>query len=134
MPPLARDVYDRLKPLPIDLESRTIQRALMDFRRHPDWLPCSDLLWKLRYLMAGDVVRPIMGQRELGQTPQQESWDIAIGKHQGSVLQLGYEGVTVEHVLERRLKQKAFGPEANAVAALQAAEESLLFLKSERLT
>jgi hypothetical protein len=134
MPPLARDVYDRLKPLPVNLEAHTIQRALLDFRKQPAWLPCSDLLWKLRYLLASDVVRPIMGQRELGQTPQQESWDIAIGKHQGAVIQLGYEGVTVEHVLERRLKQKAFGAEAKTAEALAAAEDSLLFLKSDRLT
>jgi hypothetical protein len=134
MPPLARDVYDRLKALPVNLEAHTIQRALLDFRKKPEWLPCSDMLWKLRYLLASDVVRPIMGQRELGQVPQQESWDIAIGKYQGAVIQLGYEGVTVEHVLERRLKQNAFGADAKTVAALAAAEDSLLFLKSERLT
>jgi hypothetical protein len=134
MPPLARDVYDRLARLPIELTSRTIQRALLDFRQYPDLLPCSDLLWKLMYLLPPGTVRPIMGQRQLGFVPQQESWDVAIGKNQGAVIQLGYEGVTVEHVLERRLKKAAFDPDARAVDALRAAEDSILFLKSDRLT
>ncbi len=134
MPPLARDVYERLADLPIQLTARTIQRALLDFRKRPDLLPCSRLLWKLRYLLPQDVVRPIMGQHQLGHVPQQESWDVAIGKNQGSVIQLGYEGVTVEYVLERRLKKAAFGPDARTAEALRAAEDSLLFLESERLT
>jgi hypothetical protein len=134
MPPLARDVYERLAKLPIQLTARTIQRALLDFRKRPDLLPCSDLLWKLLYLLPPGVVRPIMGQRQLGHVPQQESWDVAIGKNQGTVIQLGYEGVTVEHVLERRLKKTAFGVEARTADTLRAAEDSILFLKSERLT
>ncbi len=134
MPPLARDVYERLAMLPIQLTSRTIQRALLDFRKRSELLPCSDLLWKLRYLLPSEVVRPIMGQRQLGHVPQQESWDVAIGKHQGAVIQLGYEGITVEYVLERRLKKAAFGPDARTVDALRAAEDSILFLKSDRLT
>ena len=134
MPPLAKDVYERLSKLPIQLTARTIQRALLDFRKRADLLPCSDLLWKLLYLLPAGVVRPIMGQRQLGHVPQQESWDVAIGKNQGSVIQLGYEGITVEHVLERRLKKAAFGPDSRTVDALGAAEDSILFLKSERLT
>ncbi|MEM7478233.1 MAG: DUF5682 family protein, partial [Planctomycetota bacterium] len=134
LPPLAQDVYDRLGKLPISLTARTIQRALLDFRSKPDLLPCSDLLWKLRYLLDPSVIRPIMGQRELGHVPQQESWDIAIGKHQAAVIQLGYEGVTVEHVLERRLKKGAYAADARTAVALQAAEDSILFLKSDRLT
>ena len=66
MPPLARDVYERLARLPIQLTARTIQRALLDFRKRPDLLPCSDLLWKLMYLLPAGVVRPIMGQRSSG--------------------------------------------------------------------
>ncbi len=134
LPPLVQDIYDRLSKLPIKLDARTIQRALLDFRTNPEYLPCSELLWQLRYLLPGDVVRPIMGQCELGHVPQQESWDVAIGKHQGSVIQLGYEGVTVEYVLERRLKKAAFGPESRTVDALQAAEDSVVLLKSSRLT
>jgi hypothetical protein len=134
LPPLARDVYQRLAELPINLNARTIQRGLLDFRKQPELLPASDLLWKLRYLLPPGVLRPILGQRELAHVPQQESWDVAIGKHQGAVIQLGYEGVTVEHVLERRLKKAAFGPEARTAATLRAAEDSILFLRSERLT
>ncbi|MBC8010331.1 MAG: hypothetical protein H7067_09560, partial [Burkholderiales bacterium] len=134
MPPLARDVYDRLKLLPVQLEARNVQRALLDFTKHPEWLPASDLLWKLRCLLPAEVVRPIMGQRQLGAAPPyQESWDLAIGRHQGSIIQLGHEGVTVEFVLEQRLRRKAFAADARTVDALEAAEQALLFLKSERL-
>jgi hypothetical protein len=134
LPPLAQDIYERLAPLGINLKATSIQRALLDLRQSPDLLPCSDLLWKLRYLLAGQVVRPIMGERALGQVPAQESWDVAIGKHQTPVIQLGYEGVTVEHVLEKRLKAKAFAADATPAAALQAAEDAVLYLKSARLT
>jgi hypothetical protein len=134
MPPLARDVYDRLAALPIRLTSRTIQRALLDIREHPELLPCSDLLWKLAYLLPPGIVRPIMGQRQLGFVPQQESWDVAIGKHQGALIQLGYEGLTVESVLEGRIRNLAFGLDSRTAQALRAAEDSILFLKSERLT
>jgi hypothetical protein len=134
LPPLARDVMQRLEPLPIAIESRTIQRALLDFRRDPGLLPCADLLWKLHYLLPQGIVRPILGQRSLGHVPIQESWDVALGKHQGAVIQLGYEGVSVEHVLERRLKKKAFGVESRTADALEAAEDSLVYLRGERLT
>src|SRR5207249_4707932 len=70
----------------------------------------------------------------LGQVPTQESWDVEIGKNQTPVIQLGYEGVTVEHVLERRLKARAFAAGATPVTALQAAEDCLLYLGSQRLT
>src|SRR5207237_600988 len=63
-----------------------------------------------------------------------ESWDIAIGKNQTPLIQLGYEGVTVEHVLEKRLKARAFAGGATAVSALAAAEDCVLYLKSARLT
>jgi hypothetical protein len=134
LPPLAQDVHERLAPLGINLQATSIQRALLDFRQRPDLLPCSDLLWKLRYLLEGQVVRPIMGERVLGQAPLQESWDIGIGKSQTPLIQLGYEGVTVEHVLEKRLKAKAFAADASAVRALTAAEDCELYLKSARLT
>src|SRR5262249_25391623 len=134
LPPLAQDVYTRLAPLKVNLTATSIQRALMDLRQKPDLLPCSDLLWKLRYLLPGQVVRPIMGERSLGHTPTQESWDIAIGKNQTPLIELGYEGVTVEHVLEKRLKSKAFAADANPVTALAAAEDCILYLKSARLT
>ncbi len=132
LPPLAQDVYDRLAILGVDLKSNRIQRALLDIHNNPDLLPASDLLWRLRYL--GLDVRPIMGERSLGHKPKQESWDIAVGKHQSSLIQLGYEGMTVEQVLERKLKKSAYKTTARAASALKSAEDSVLYLRSGRLT
>ncbi len=132
LPPLAQDVYDRLGILGVDLKSNRIQRALLDIHSHPELLPASDLLWRLRYL--GLDVRPIMGERSLGHKPKQESWDIAVGKHQSSLIQLGYEGMTIEQVLERKLKKSAYKTTARATSALKSAEDSILYLKSGRLT
>src|SRR5262249_52365136 len=53
---------------------------------------------------------------------------------QRALIELGYEGVTVEHVLEKRLQTKAFAPNATPVQALEAAEDCILYLKSPRLT
>ncbi|MEZ4383618.1 MAG: DUF5682 family protein [Nannocystaceae bacterium] len=132
LPPLAQDVYDRLGVLGINLKSNRIERALLDIHGRPELLPASDLLWRLRYL--GVDVRPIMGERTLGHKPKQESWDVAIGKHQHRLIQLGYEGMTVEQVLEHKLKRSAFEANARAAGALKAAEDSILYLKSGRLT
>ncbi|GAA3928902.1 hypothetical protein GCM10023085_07820 [Actinomadura viridis] len=134
LPPLARDVLDRLTPLGLDLEKRTIQRALLDFSATPELEPCSDLLWMLRRLLPGDAVRPIMGARRLGERPIQESWDLAIGRNQRAIVELGYEGVTIEQVLEQRLRKAVHAPKATAATALQAVEDSLLYLKSRRFT
>lgn len=134
LPPLARDVHQRLKPLNINLQARTIQRALLDFQTDPHLEPCSDLLWKLRYLLDDYAVRPIMGDRRLGVKNRQESWDVAIGKYQRPIIELGYEGVTVEQVFEKRLRKSVFGPDAKTAAALKSVEDSILFLKSRRLT
>jgi hypothetical protein len=139
LPPLAQDVYERLSAIrkvdgKFNLQASTIQRALLDLRQHPELRPCSELLWKLRYLLGSErVVRPIMGEKVLGKVPAQESWDIEIGKNQTPLIQLAYEGVTVEHVLERRLKSKAFAA-TSPVVALEAAEDCLLYLDSPRLT
>ncbi|MFO0660135.1 MAG: DUF5682 family protein, partial [Polyangiaceae bacterium] len=132
LPRLAQDVYDRLAPLSLKMAS-SIERALMDFKRRPELLPCSDLLWMLHYLL-GDIARPIMGERKLGEVPIQESWDLSIGRHQRALVELAYEGVVIEHVLEKRLKLKVNAPEATTVVALAACEDSLLYLKSARLT
>jgi hypothetical protein len=134
MPPLARDVYDRLAPLGLNLEQRTIQRALLDLAARPELTVCSQLLWMLRYLLPDHAVRPIMGSRRLGETHIQESWDLDLGRHQRTIIELGYEGVTVEQVLEQRLRRAAWDPKATAAAALKAVEHSLLFLQSPRLT
>jgi len=42
--------------------------------------------------------------------------------------------VTVEQVVEQRLKRAVYGPKANAAVALTAVEDSILFLESRRLT
>ncbi|NUR88607.1 MAG: hypothetical protein HOY71_31340, partial [Nonomuraea sp.] len=134
MPPLARDVFDRLEPLGLDLSKRTISRALLDLATEPDLEPCSKLLWMLRYLLPDDAVRPIMGSRRLGERSIQESWDLALGKYQRSVIELGYEGVTVEQVLEQRLRKAAWSEKATVASVLGAVEDSILYLGSARFT
>lgn len=135
LPPLAQDVYDRLEDLPIDPHSRTIERALLDFQEDPEYREAADLLWRLDYLLDdADVVRPIMGTRELGHEPVQESWDLLTGKNQRPLIELGYQGVTVEQVLAMELKEEAYGASADAVSALEATRDSIVYLDSERLT
>ncbi|MCO6007343.1 DUF5682 family protein [Actinoallomurus purpureus] len=133
LPPLARDVLDRLEPLGLDLTRRTIQRALLDLGADPGLRPCSDLLWVLRRLLPDDAVRPIMGSRRLGERPIQESWDLAIGRHQRSIVELGYEGVTIEQVLEQRLRRAVADPKATAAVALEAVEDAILYLGGGRV-
>ncbi|GAB3077741.1 DUF5682 family protein [Micromonospora schwarzwaldensis] len=133
LPPLARDVLDRLRPLGLDLERRTVQRALLDLRADPALEPCSDLLWMLRHLLPADAVRPIMGERRLGHRSTQESWDLALGRNQRALIELGYEGVTVEQVLEQRLRRAVRGPDATAARALAAVEDAIRLLDSPRL-
>ncbi|GII55486.1 hypothetical protein Pth03_38750 [Planotetraspora thailandica] len=134
LPPLARDVLDRLRPLGLDLEKRTIQRALIDLDAHPELESCSHLLWILRRLLPGDAVRPIMGSRRLGERSHQESWDLAIARNQRSIIELGYEGVTIEQVLEQRLRRACWDEKATAATALDAVEDSILYLGSRRCT
>ncbi|WP_433233540.1 hypothetical protein ACQP2H_14820 [Micromonospora sp. CA-248260] len=133
LPPLARDVLDRLQPLGLDLEKRTIQRALLDLHATPALAGCSDLLWMLRHLLPTDAVRPIMGERRLGHRSIQESWDLALGRHQRALIELGYEGVTIEQVLEQRLRRAVRGTDATAAGALAAVEDAIRLLNSPRL-
>ncbi|GAA3294601.1 hypothetical protein Dvina_51000 [Dactylosporangium vinaceum] len=134
LPPLARDVYDRLSPIGLDLTKSTVQRALLDLAGRPELGPASHLLWMLRYLLPDGAVRPIMGSRRLGEKSIQESWDLAIGKHQRYIIELGYEGVTVEQVVEQRLRRSVWAADATAAVALRAVEDSILFLGSRRFT
>ncbi|OUL18495.1 hypothetical protein BV378_36070 [Nostoc sp. RF31YmG] len=134
LPPLAQDVYDRLQPLGVNLLAQTNQRALMDFKQQPELLPCSDVLWRLYYLLSDRIVKPIMGDRSLGSKPIQESWEIRIGKYQRDIIMLGYEGVSIEQVIEQRLKQTAFSPQAQTSDVLKATEDSILYARSLRLT
>jgi hypothetical protein len=133
LPPLAQNIYDRLAPLGVDLFAKTNQRALMDFKAKPELRACSEILWKLHYLLGNEVVRPIVGERKLGVVPIQESWDVKIGKHQGEIIRLGYEGVTLEQVLEQRMKAAAFHEDATAAKALHIAEDALLYMNTPRL-
>ncbi|MEE6263117.1 DUF5682 family protein [Plantactinospora sonchi] len=133
LPPLARDVFDRLAPLGVALDKRTVQRTLLDLTAQPELVPCSDLLWVLRRLLPPGVVRPIMGERRLGERSIQESWDLALGRDQRAIIELGYEGVTVEQVLEQRLRRAVWAPDATAAVALAAVEDAILFLGGRRL-
>ncbi len=134
LPPLARDVHDRLAPLGIDLQSRTIRRALLDLVAQPELAACSRLLWRLQYLLPGHAVRTVMGSRRLGEKSVQESWDLDLGRQQRTLIELGYEGVTVEQVLEQRLRHTVRNPKATAAEALTAVEDSLRLLDSPRLS
>ncbi|KOV51036.1 hypothetical protein ADL00_41495 [Streptomyces sp. AS58] len=133
LPPLARDVHDRLAPLNLKLQQRGVQRALLDIAGRPELQACSDVLWMLRHLMPQGAVRPIMGERKLGERSIQESWDLALGTHQRALIELGYEGVSIEQVLEQRLRRAAYGPQATAAKVLGAVEDATLYLGSRRL-
>jgi hypothetical protein len=132
LPPLARDVYDRLAPLGLRLEQRGVQRALLDISTRPELGKCSDVLWILRYLLPTGAARPIMGERRLGVTAIQESWDLALGTHQRALIEIGYEGISVEQVLEQRLRRAVWQPQATAAVALTAVEDATLYLRSRR--
>ncbi|WP_371599909.1 hypothetical protein [Streptomyces sp. NBC_00564] len=133
LPPLARDVHDRLAPLNLRLQQRGVQRALLDMAGQPELGSCSDVLWMLKYLMPQGAARPIMGERRLGERPIQESWDLALGTHQRALIELGYEGVSIEQVLEQRLRRAAYGPQATAATVLAAVEDATLYLRGRRL-
>ncbi|MEU8527576.1 hypothetical protein AB0C77_18580, partial [Streptomyces sp. NPDC048629] len=133
LPPLARDVHDRLAALELRLEQRGVQRALLDIASRPELERCSDVLWMLRYLLPHGAARPIMGERKLGERPIQESWDLALGTHQRALIELGYEGVSIEQVLEQRLRRRAYDIQATAATVLETVEDATLYLRSRRL-
>jgi hypothetical protein len=74
-----------------------------------------------------------MGERRLGEQPIQESWDLALGTHQRALIELGYEGVSIEQVLEQRLRRTAYDRRATAATVLAAVEDATLYLRSRRL-
>ncbi|CAL9439881.1 hypothetical protein [Streptomyces sp. enrichment culture] len=133
LPPLARDVHDRLAPLGLKLQQRGVQRALLDMASRPELRACSDVLWMLRRLLPQGAARPIMGERALGERSIQESWDLSIGTHQRALIELGYEGVSIEQVLEQRLRRAAYAPRATTATVLAAVEDATLYLGSRRL-
>ncbi|MFE6664821.1 hypothetical protein ACFVFH_14840 [Streptomyces sp. NPDC057697] len=133
LPPLARDVHDRLAPLGLKLQQSGVRRALLDIASQPELERCSDVLWMLRYLMPQGAARPIMGERKLGERPIQESWDLALGTYQRALIELGYEGVSIEQVLEQRLRRLAYDRRATTATVLEAVEDATLYLRSRRL-
>ncbi|MFJ9459771.1 hypothetical protein ACIRST_32450 [Kitasatospora sp. NPDC101447] len=133
LPPLARDVHDRLAPLGLNLQARGVKRALLDIKSDPRLKACSDVLWMLRHLLPHGATRPVMGERKLGEQPVQESWDLALGTHQRALIELGYEGVSLEQVLEQRLRREANAPQATAAEVLRTVEDATLYLGSRRL-
>ncbi|MBN2229977.1 MAG: hypothetical protein JW779_10365 [Candidatus Thorarchaeota archaeon] len=136
LPPLAQDVYDRLSVLQgVNLKAKTNQRALMDFKKNLKYLDCSDVLWQIHYLLPSiDIVVPIMGELELGKERLQESWDIKFGKQQAALIQLGYEGISLEQVIEQRMNRICFRDGAKSGEVLQIAKDSILLLRSPRFT
>ncbi|MBB4981249.1 DUF5682 family protein [Streptomyces nymphaeiformis] len=133
LPPLARDVHDRLAPLELNLQQRGVRRALLDMTSRPELRACSDVLWMLRRLLPSGAARPVMGERRLGERSIQESWDLALGTHQRALIELGYEGVSLEQVLEQRLRRTAYGPRATTAEVLAAVEDATLYLGGRRL-
>ncbi|MER5310806.1 hypothetical protein ABT034_23790 [Streptomyces sp. NPDC002773] len=133
LPPLARDVHDRLAPLELDLQQRGVRRALLDMASRPELKPCSDVLWMLRRLLPPGAARPVMGERRLGERSIQESWDLSLGTHQRALIELGYEGVSLEQVLEQRLRRTAYGERATTAEVLAAVEDATLYLGGRRL-
>ncbi|MFJ3499612.1 hypothetical protein [Streptomyces sp. NPDC090135] len=134
LPPLARDVHDRLAPLEPNLQQRGVRRALLDMASRPELRACSDVLWMLRRLMPPGAARPVMGERRLGERSVQESWDLALGTHQRALIELGYEGVSLEQVLEQRLRRTAHGARATTAEVLAAVEDAVLYLGGRRLS
>ncbi|MFE5515499.1 hypothetical protein ACFQ9J_33770 [Streptomyces sp. NPDC056529] len=134
LPPLARDVHDRLAPLELNLQQRGVRRALLDTASRPELRACSDVLWMLRRLMPHGAARPVMGERRLGERSVQESWDLALGTHQRALIELGYEGVSLEQVLEQRLRRTAHGARATTAEVLAAVEDAVLHLGGRRLS
>ncbi|MFE6071771.1 hypothetical protein [Streptomyces sp. NPDC056525] len=133
LPPLARDVHDRLAPLELNLQQRGVRRALLDMASRPELRACSDVLWMLRRLLPPGAARTVMGERRLGERSIQESWDLSLGTHQRALIELGYEGVSLEQVLEQRLRRAAYGPQATTAEVLAAVEDATLYLGGRRL-
>ncbi|NEE23784.1 hypothetical protein G3M58_97185, partial [Streptomyces sp. SID7499] len=50
-----------------------------------------------------------------------------------ALIELGYEGVSIEQVLEQRLRRDAYGPRATTAVVLAAVEDATLYLRSRRL-
>ncbi|TXT57849.1 MAG: hypothetical protein BAJATHORv1_10557 [Candidatus Thorarchaeota archaeon] len=136
LPPLVKEVYDVLGRLKdVDLTQKRIQRALMDFRENPDLLQCSNVLWRIKFLLpSSPIVKPIMGELELGKERLQESWDLRFRNHQAELIQLGYEGISLEQVITKRMRTKANRTDIKSGEVLQLVKDSILLLDSPRFS
>lgn len=135
LPPLVQDIYDRLAPVGITADTKRVVRVLLDFDKDAHAAGVSRLLWRLNWMLPNSrVARPIMGELALGVDPQQESWDVRLsGPEQRAVIQLAFQGVSVEQVLETSLQSRAFDEQATTLDALEATEACALLLDRTRL-
>jgi len=138
LPPLVQDVYDRLATLGIPTDSVYCRRILIDFNLRPELSACSELFWRIFYLTRDAHRTPpvscTVGERRVGVTPIQEIWDMNFVHHPSGLVELAHEGVTVESVLEGRLRKRALAPRADLSSVLSVVEDSLLYLNSPELT
>ena len=127
LPPLVLDLYDRLAPVGITAKTRTQTRVLMDFDKRPELRAVSRIFWTLNWLLPQSrAARPIMGERKLGFQARQESWDVNLhGGEQRLVIELSFQGITLEQVLERRLREAAWADDATTDKTLAATEAAL---------
>ncbi len=87
----------------------------------------------LRQLLPQGAARPIMGERKLGKRSIQELAGPGAGHPPACAIELGYEGVSIEQVLEQRLRRTAYGPQATTATVLGTVEDATLYLRSRRL-
>ena len=131
LPPLAQDVLDRLAFLKVPADYKKIKRILYDLKKEPHYQVTSDLLWVLKFLNVN--VTPIVGQKKLGAQDNQESWDLYIYKQQNPLIQLAYEGITVEDVFRNRVTKK-ITQKSKPVEVLSAIRTVLTYLDNDDIS
>ena len=110
LPPLARDVHDRLGAA--EPEAGAARRAAgaarhrrrsRNWRRAPTCCGCCATCCR----RAPHGRSWASGGSASGRS--RSRWDLALGTHQRALIELGYEGVSIEQVLEQRLRRAAYG-------------------------
>jgi len=101
LPPLSRSIIDAMAKFGFDYKKKRVHRFLLDFSNDPKLRELSTLLWKL-YRLEINVV-PIMGTKEFGKKNKQESWEIYIAKEPNALIQLGYQGISLDEILKTQL-------------------------------
>ncbi len=105
LPALAKDVFDRLLTLGLNIDNKRVHRVLIDLKKDPHLQTVSDLLWLLKYF---DInVTPIAGNKSLGRRIEQESWDIYFYRDRNPLIQLALSGMTVEDVFRNKIEEQA---------------------------